>query len=83
MSADGSGKRFFAKGSNPKWSNDGLRVAFLKADDNEISQIYVKSISNESGQRSQTLLNEFQILHGQKTIVYLHFHHLMNTKMTG
>ena len=48
MSADGSGKRFFAKGSNPKWSNDGLRVAFLKADDNEISQIYVKSISNES-----------------------------------
>lgn len=48
MSADGSGKRFFAKGSNPKWSNDGLRVAFLKADDNEISQIYVKSKSNES-----------------------------------
>ena len=47
MSADGSGKRFFAKGSNPNGSMMACG-SFFKADDNEISQIYVKSISNES-----------------------------------
>ena len=45
MKQDGSDKRFFAKGENPKWSPDSSRVAYVKSDDNDTSQIYIKSVS--------------------------------------
>ena len=43
MNSDGSNKSFFAKGSNFKWSNKGNTLAYLKEDENEINQIFIKS----------------------------------------
>ena len=48
MSSDGSDKRFFSKGSNHSWSNDGTKVAYLKSDNNEIAQIFVKQLLDGS-----------------------------------
>ena len=48
MKQDGSDKRFFAKGENPKWSPDSSRVAYVKSDDNDTSQIYIKYLNNET-----------------------------------
>ena len=42
MSGDGSEKRFFVKGSNPRWSPDGTKIAFIKEDKNKTSQIFVE-----------------------------------------
>jgi len=48
MESNGSNKRFFVKGSNPKWSPSSKKIAYIKEDENEKSQIYVKNLSNES-----------------------------------
>ena len=48
MKTDGSDKRFFAKGENPKWSPNSLRIAYVKSDDSDTSQIYVKYLNNET-----------------------------------
>ena len=48
MDSDGSDKRFFVKGSKPQWSPDGKKVAFIKADSNDISQIFIKHLAHES-----------------------------------
>ena len=48
MDSNGSNKRFFVKGSKPQWSPDGKKIAFIKADSNDISQIFIKNIANES-----------------------------------
>jgi len=48
MESNGSNKRFFVKGSNPKWSPSSKKVAYVKEDENGKSQIYVKNLSNES-----------------------------------
>jgi len=48
MDNDGEDQRFFIKGNNPKWSPNGKKIAFIKKDDNEIDQIYVKYLDNES-----------------------------------
>ena len=48
MKTDGSDKRFFAKGENPKWSPNSLRIAYFKSDDNDTSQIYIKYLNNET-----------------------------------
>ena len=48
MDSDGSNKRFFIKGSNPRWSPDGKKIAFIKADTNDISQIFIKHLAHES-----------------------------------
>ena len=48
MSSDGSEKRFFVKGSNPRWSPDGTKIAFIKEDKNKTSQIFVKHLLNGS-----------------------------------
>ena len=51
MSSDGSDKRFFSKGSNHSWSNDGTKVAYLKSDNNEIAQISGISLRTVESQR--------------------------------
>ena len=48
MKQDGSDKRFFAKGENPKWSPNSLKIAYVKSDDNDTSQIYIKYLNNET-----------------------------------
>ena len=48
MDSNGSNKRFFVKGSKPQWSPDGKKIAFIKADSNDVSQIFIKNIANES-----------------------------------
>ena len=48
MDSNGSNKRFFVKGSKPQWSPDGEKIAFIKADSNDISQIFIKHLAHES-----------------------------------
>ena len=48
MNSDGSNKSFFAKGSNFKWSNKGNTLAYLKEDENEINQIFIKSMDSRT-----------------------------------
>ena len=48
MNSDGSNKSFFAKGSNFKWSNKGNTLAYLKEDENEINQIFIKSMESRT-----------------------------------
>ncbi len=48
MNSDGSNKSFFAKGSNFKWSNKGNTLAYLKEDENEINQIFIKSMDSHT-----------------------------------
>ena len=48
MNANGSDKQMFTDGSGAQWSPDGTKVAFLKSDDNDITQIYVKFLSSNN-----------------------------------
>ena len=48
MESNGSNKRFFVIGSNPKWSPSSKKIAYVKEDENGKSQIYVKNLVNES-----------------------------------
>ena len=48
MDGNGSNKRFLLDGSNPKWSPDSLKIAFIKEDENEVPQIFVKHLKNQS-----------------------------------
>jgi len=42
MNADGSKARFLIEGSSPRWSPDGMRIAFTKKGKPKGSQIYVR-----------------------------------------
>lgn len=42
MDADGSRNRFFTRGSNPQWSPDGSRIAYLAQGEPRGSQLFVK-----------------------------------------
>ena len=48
MNSDGTNKSFFAEGSNFKWSNKGNTLAYLKEDENEINQIFIKSMDSRT-----------------------------------
>ena len=48
MNSDGTNKSFFAQGSNFKWSNKGNTLAYLKEDENEINQIFIKSMDSRT-----------------------------------
>ena len=39
---------FFVEGSNLKWSPGSKKIAYVKEDENDTSQIYVKNLINES-----------------------------------
>ena len=48
MDSNGEDKRFFLEGSNPKWSSDNSEVAFIKADENDVSQIFIKDLESQT-----------------------------------
>lgn len=48
MNSDGTSNRFFAKGSNGKWSPDGSKIAFTKEGYPNGTQIFVKLMSIQS-----------------------------------
>ena len=48
MDSNGEDKRFFLEGSNPKWSADNSEVAFIKADENDVSQIFIKDLESQT-----------------------------------
>jgi dipeptidyl aminopeptidase/acylaminoacyl peptidase len=52
MNADGSENRFLTKGSNPNWSPDGTRIAFLNDGEPRGTQIFVRWM-NAEGATSQ------------------------------
>jgi dipeptidyl aminopeptidase/acylaminoacyl peptidase len=54
MRADGSHNRVFAKGSNPQWSPDGTRIAYLADSDPTGAQIYVRWIDGDAGSTQLT-----------------------------
>jgi dipeptidyl aminopeptidase/acylaminoacyl peptidase len=58
MDADGSNKRQLMEGGNALWSPDGGRIAFVKADDNDKPQIFLRSMDGE-GLLTQVTSSEF------------------------
>ncbi|MDA0344743.1 MAG: S9 family peptidase [Proteobacteria bacterium] len=48
MNSKGENKRYFTDGSNAKWSPDGTKVAFIKSDKNDNSQIFIKYLASEA-----------------------------------
>tara|TARA_B100001287_G_scaffold15172_2_gene11443 strand:+ start:1213 stop:3189 length:1977 start_codon:yes stop_codon:yes gene_type:complete len=55
MEYSGNEKRFFTKGSSPKWSPDSKRIAYIKVDDNDISQIYIKHLDHQTESKITTI----------------------------
>lgn len=55
MDYSGNEKRFFTKGSSPKWSPDSKRIAYIKVDDNDISQIYIKHLDHQTESKITTI----------------------------
>ena len=47
MDADGTRQRFLLKGSSPRWSPDGTRIAYLAPDDQDRPQIHVRWMDAE------------------------------------
>jgi dipeptidyl aminopeptidase/acylaminoacyl peptidase len=55
MDYSGNEKRFFTKGSSPKWSPDSKRIAYIKVDDNDISQVYIKHLDHQTESKITTI----------------------------
>ena len=47
MNADGSRKRFLTKGSSPRWSLDGTRIAYLAQGEPSGTQVFVRWMDDE------------------------------------
>ncbi|MBA58339.1 MAG: peptidase S9 [Gammaproteobacteria bacterium] len=74
---DGSNQRFFTKGSSPKWFPDAKKIAFIKKDENEIAQVFSKSLGKEGTSQittHETDVKEFSISPDGKLICFSAFH---------
>ena len=58
MRADGSHNRMLTKGSDPQWSPDGTRIAYLADGDPKGAQIYMRWTEGEQGPTQLTHLTE-------------------------
>jgi len=58
MSADGSRNRFLTKGSSPRWSPDGTRLAFLKDGEPSGTQLFVRYMDAEGATSQVTRVDE-------------------------
>lgn len=58
MNVDGSRNRFLAKGSSPRWSPDGSRIAFFNDGEPSGSQIFVRYMDAEGATSQVTRVSE-------------------------
>jgi dipeptidyl aminopeptidase/acylaminoacyl peptidase len=58
MHADGSRNRFLTKGSNPRWSPDGTRIAFLHDGEPSGTQLFVRYMDAEGATSQITRVTE-------------------------
>jgi dipeptidyl aminopeptidase/acylaminoacyl peptidase len=58
VDADGSRNRFLVKGSSPRWSPDGTRVAYLADGEPKGSQVFVKWVGTEGPASQVTTVAE-------------------------
>src|SRR5687767_5602658 len=58
MSADGSRNRFLTKGSSPRWSPDGSRIAFLNDGEPSGAQLFVRYMDAEGATSQVTRVGE-------------------------
>src|SRR5262245_35587741 len=58
MNADGSKNRFLTKGSSPRWSPDGTRIAYLTEGEPSGTQIFVRYMDAEGATTQVTRVSE-------------------------
>ncbi|HEY8175684.1 MAG TPA: S9 family peptidase [Gemmatimonadaceae bacterium] len=58
MNADGSRNRFLTKGSSPRWSPDGTRIAFLNDGEPSGTQLFVRYMDAEGATSQVTRVSE-------------------------
>lgn len=58
MNADGSRNRFLAKGSSPRWSPDGTRIAFINDGEPSGAQLFVRYMDAEGATSQVTRVSE-------------------------
>jgi dipeptidyl aminopeptidase/acylaminoacyl peptidase len=58
MNADGSRNRFLTKGSSPRWSADGTRIAFLNDGEPSGTQLFVRYMDAEGATSQVTRVSE-------------------------
>lgn len=58
MNADGTRNRFLTKGSSPRWSPDGTRMAFLNEGEPSVAQLFVRYMDAEGATSQVTRVSE-------------------------